>query len=223
MRMLILDTETTGLDPENDRIIELACLELIANVATENKFHRYYNPGNIVISHQAEEIHGLNNSFLSKFPTFDESTNEFLEFVGDSPFIIHNAQFDMSMLNASLNRIGKKAFNISQALCTLEMAKKKFPGSKNNLNALCRRFNISLESREKHGALTDCYLLLRVYTELIGGKQESLNLSPETVSLEKKFSLPNQVEPIMVNISPEEKRLHENTVKSIPNPIWKIS
>ena len=103
------------------------------------------------------------------------------------------------------------------------MAKKKFPGSKNNLNALCRRFNISLESREKHGALTDCYLLLRVYTELIGGKQESLNLSPETVSLEKKFSLPNQVEPIMVNISPEEKRLHENTVKSIPNPIWKIS
>ena len=117
----------------------------------------------------------------------------------------------------------KKAFNISQALCTLEMAKKKFPGSKNNLNALCRRFNISLESREKHGALTDCYLLLRVYTELIGGKQESLNLSPETVSLEKKFSLPNQVEPIMVNISPKEKRLHENTVKSIPNPIWKIS
>ena len=110
MRMLILDTETTGLDPENDRIIELACLELIANVATENKFHRYYNPGNIVISHQAEEIHGLNNSFLSKFPTFDESTNEFLEFVGDSPFIIHNAQFDMSMLNASLNRIGKKSF-----------------------------------------------------------------------------------------------------------------
>ena len=196
-------------------------LSILKDVICE--FHRYYNPGNILISHQAEEIHGLNNSFLSKFPIFDDSTNEFLEFVGDSPFIIHNAQFDMSMLNASLNRIGKKTFNISNALCTLEMAKKKFPGSKNNLNALCRRFNISLESREKHGALTDCYLLLRVYTELIGGKQESLNLLPEIVSLEKKFSLPDQVEPIMVNISPEEKRLHENTVKSIPNPIWKLS
>lgn len=222
MRTLILDTETSGLDPENDRIIELACLELIDNVATENKFHRYYNPGNILISNQAEEIHGLNNSFLSKFPTFDDSINEFLEFVAGSPFIIHNAQFDISMINASLNRLGKKPYNIDEAKCTLEMAKKKFPGSKNNLNALCRRFNISLESREKHGALTDCFLLLRVYTELIGGKQESLNLLSETVSSEKKFSLPNTIKPIIVDISQEEEKLHENTVESIPNSIWKL-
>ena len=100
--------------------------------------------------------------------------------------------------------------------------RKKFPGSKNNLNALCRRFNISLESREKHGALTDCFLLLRVYIELIGGKQESLNLLSETVSSEKKFSLPNTFKPIIVDISPEEEKLHENAIKSIPNSIWKL-
>ena len=101
MRTLILDTETSGLDPENDRIIELACLELITMWQQKINFINYYNPGNILISNQAEEIHGLNNSFLSKFPTFDESINEFLEFVAGAPFIIHNAQFDISMINAS--------------------------------------------------------------------------------------------------------------------------
>ena len=168
MRKLILDTETSGLNPENDRIIELACVEMINEAPTGEKYHRYYNPGDIIISNEAEQIHGLNNKFLEKFPTFEKSAQEFLDFIEDSQLIIHNASFDLSMINASLKRIGKEIILPERAVCTLEMSKKMFPGSKNNLNALCRRFNISLENREKHGALTDCYLLLDVYIELLG-------------------------------------------------------
>ena len=174
VRKLILDTETTGLDYENDRIIEVACLELINDHHTEKKFHNYYNTDGVLISQQSEEIHGLSNAFLTNFQSFEESIDSFLEFVGDSQLIAHNAQFDISMINSALKRRNKNTISMSNVLCTLELAKKKFPGSKNNLNALCRRFDISLESREKHGALTDCYLLLRVYIELMGGKQEHL-------------------------------------------------
>ena len=176
MRKLILDTETSGLDPEKDRIIELACVEMVDDSPTGEKYHRYYNPGNIIISNEAEQIHGLNNKFLEKFPTFEKSSQEFLDFIKDSQLIIHNASFDLSMINSSLERIGKEVISFSRTVCTLEMSRKMFPGSKNNLNALCRRFNISLENREKHGALTDCYLLIDVYIELLGGKQERLNL-----------------------------------------------
>ena len=177
MRKLILDTETTGLDYQKDRIIECACLELVIDGQhTEKRFHSYYNLDGVLISNQSEQIHGLSNAFLRKFDSFDDSIDSFIDFVGDSQLIVHNAQFDISMINNALERKNKEKINMSNVLCTLELAKKKkFPGSKNNLNALCRRFNISLESREKHGALTDCYLLLRVYIELMGGKQEHLS------------------------------------------------
>ena len=107
-----------------------------------------------------------------------------------------------------------------RAVCTLEMSKKMFPGSKNNLNALCRRFNISLENREKHGALTDCYLLLDVYIELLGGKQEKLNLSQSQLSMIEKFETPRDFEPVLVQLSDEEERLHEELLKKINKPIW---
>ena len=177
MRKLVLDTETSGLDPEKDKIIELACVEMVNDSPTGGKYHKYYNPGNIIISNEAEQIHGLNNKFLEKFPTFEKSAQEFLDFIKDSQLIIHNAAFDLSMINNALKRQGKTQISKDQTICTLEMAKKKFPGSKNNLNALCRRFDISLESRVKHGALTDCELLLDVYIELLGGKQEKLSLT----------------------------------------------
>ena len=119
MRKLILDTETSGLDPENDRIIELACLELIDDLPTEKRFHKYYNPGDILISNEAEKIHGLNNNFLRKFPTFDESIDEFIEFLDDSKIIAHNAQFDISMINASFKRKGKeKISNVRKYILT---------------------------------------------------------------------------------------------------------
>lgn len=220
MRKLILDTETSGLDPETDRIIELACLELIDDLPTDNKFHRYYNPDNILISNEAEQIHGLNNSFLKKFPTFDDSIEEFLEFVGDSQFIVHNAQFDISMINASLIRIGKERFDEKKAICTLEMAKKKFPGSKNNLNALCRRFNISLESREKHGALTDCYLLLRVFIELTGGKQELLSFNEGKLVTKNNVKMNEKIKSTFVKVTEEEEKLHNDLINEIPNSFW---
>ena len=176
-RRLILDTETTGLDFDKDRIIEIACLELIDDVFSGKKFHSYYNPENIIISQQSEEIHGLTNDFLKKYNSFESEIKDFLEFIGDSQLIIHNAQFDLSMINNALKRIGKNMIPNDQTLCTLELSRKRFPGSKNNLNALCRRFGISLEEREKHSAITDCFLLLQVFQELNGGKQGKLEFS----------------------------------------------
>ena len=221
MRKLILDTETTGLDYQNDRIIELACLEVVNNECTERKFHQYYNPDGVVISEQSEEIHGLSNSFLRKFNSFDESLDDFIDFVGDAELVIHNAQFDISMINNALKRKNRPEIQIDRVFCTLEMAKKKFPGSKNNLNALCRRFNISLESREKHGALTDCFLLLRVFIELLGGKQEKLTFSvkPSSSEFSKDINYQNH-EGTLISVSEEEISDHKKILSKIDNPIW---
>ena len=221
MRKLILDTETTGLDYQNDRIIELACLELVENEYTERKFHQYYNPDGVVISEQSEEIHGLSNSFLRKFNSLDESLDDVIDFVGDAELVIHNAQFDISMINNALKRKNRPEIQMDRVFCTLEMAKKKFPGSKNNLNALCRRFNISLESREKHGALTDCFLLLRVFIELLGGKQEKLTFSvkPSSSEFSKDINYQNH-EGTLISVSEEEILDHKNILSKIDNPIW---
>lgn len=221
MRKLILDTETTGLDYQKDRIIELACLEVIDNEYTEIKFHQYYSPDGVVVSEQSEEIHGLSNSFLRKFNTFDDSLDDFIDFVSDAELIIHNAQFDISMINSALKRKNRPEIEMNRVLCTLEMAKKKFPGSKNNLNALCRRFNISLESREKHGALTDCFLLLRVFIELLGGKQEKLTFSarPSSSGFSEDINYQSR-KGTLISVSQEEILEHKNTLSKIDNPIW---
>ncbi len=221
MRKLIIDTETTGLDYERDRIIECACLELIDNHYTEKRFHNYYNPDGVIISQHSEEIHGLSNAFLTKYKTFDDSVDDFLDFVGDSQLIAHNAQFDISMINSALRRKNKKPLSMSNVLCTLELAKKKFPGSKNNLNALCRKFNISLESREKHGALTDCHLLHRVFIELMGGKQEHLSFV-ETSRGSKSKQIIDYInrKQILIDVSEEEKTFHKNMLNKIPKAIW---
>ena len=206
MRQVILDTETSGLDFEKDRIIEIGCLEIVDGVYTGKKFHNYYKPDNITISSDSEQIHGLNNSFLSKFPTFDSSVQDFLEFLNDSQLIIHNVQFDLSMINESLKRMSIKQIEKKNTICTLELAKKKFPGSKNNLNALCRRFDINLDSREKHGALIDSFLLLEVYNELLGGKQKKLDLSIQSSTSKQNLLRVNSKKQILVNIKHEKKR-----------------
>lgn len=220
-RRLILDTETTGLDFDKDRIIEVACLELIDDVFSGEKFHNYYSPENIIISKQSEEIHGLSNDFLKKYKSFESEIQSFLEFIGDSQLIIHNAQFDLSMINNALKRIGKKMIPDEQTLCTLELSKKKFPGSKNNLNALCRRFGISLEEREKHSAITDCFLLLQVFQELNGGKQGNLEFSiyEEIINVPNKVKYENLNLP-KVKISDEELENHKKMLKEIPNNFW---
>ncbi len=220
MRQIVLDTETSGLNYEKDRIIEIGCLELIDGIYTGKKFHKYYKPENIVISSEAEQIHGLNNSFLSNFPTFDEDIDNFIEFMDYSQLIIHNAQFDLSMINESLKRLSKNQIKKSDTLCTLEMAKKKFPGSKNNLNALCRRFDISLENRQKHGALTDSFLLLKVFNELIGGKQNILKLNVvENDQAEelKKISFEHLPE---INLTQKDIHNHKIMLRKLKKNIW---
>ena len=221
MRQLIIDTETSGLDFEKDRIIEIGCLELIDGVFTGNKFHQYYKPDEIEISSESERIHGLSNEFLSKFRTFEDEIEKFMSFVGESQLIIHNAQFDITMINNALKRSGKSQIDAESTICTLEIAKKKFPGSKNNLNALCRRFDISLESREKHGALTDSFLLLQVYNELLGGKQQTLSLKIESNTKQTIKSFNNENSKIVcATISPEEEESHRKMLKTIKNNIW---
>ena len=221
MRQLIIDTETSGLDFVKDRIIEIGCLELIDGVFTGNKFHQYYKPDEIEISSESQKIHGLGNEFLSKFSTFEEEIEKFTSFVGKSQLIIHNAQFDITMINNALKRSGISRIDPESTICTLEIAKKKFPGSKNNLNALCRRFGISLETREKHGALTDSFLLLQVYYELLGGRQQTLSLKiePNTKQITKSFNNENN-KIVSAVISPEEEESHRAMLKTLKNNIW---
>lgn len=221
MRQLIIDTETSGLDFEKDRIIEIGCLELIEGIFTGNKFHQYYKPDEIEISSESEKIHGLSNQFLAEFRTFEDEIQKFMAFVGDSQLIIHNAQFDITMINNALRRSGINQINTESTICTLEIAKKKFPGSKNNLNALCRRFGISLATREKHGALTDSFLLLQVYNELLGGKQQTLSLKPESKKkqLRRSFSKEND-KFIYAKISSDEEKSHIEMLKGLCNNIW---
>ena len=220
-RRLILDTETTGLDFDKDRIIEIACLELIDDVFSGKKFHSYYNPENIIISQQSEEIHGLTNDFLKKYNSFESEIKDFLEFIGESQLIIHNAQFDLSMINNALKRIGKNMIPNDQTLCTLELSRKRFPGSKNNLNALCRRFGISLEEREKHSAITDCFLLLQVFQELNGGKQGKLEFSnyEEIINVNSNVKYENLNLP-KISITNEELENHKKMLKEIPKNLW---
>lgn len=220
MRQIILDTETSGLDFEKDRIIEVGCIELINGVFTGRKFHKYYKPENIIISQESEQIHGLNSSLLSSFPTFDDSVEELLDFIHQSQLIIHNVQFDLTMINQSLKRKSLKELDRNNTLCTLELAKKKFPGSKNNLNALCRRFDINLDSREKHGALIDSFLLLDVYNELLGGKQKNLDLTISFSKEEKKIQRTDHTDLPHVTVTSEETKEHHKMLEKMKNNNW---
>tara|TARA_B100000989_G_C19511464_1_gene459291 strand:+ start:925 stop:1605 length:681 start_codon:yes stop_codon:yes gene_type:complete len=223
MRKIILDTETTGLNFQNDRVIEVGCLELINDIPSGKSFHRYYSPGRIKISEEAEKIHGLNNKTLEKYPKFDDSVEEFRSFIKDSTLIVHNASFDISMINSAFSRNNIELINIEKCICSLIMAKKLFPGSKVNLNALCKRYNISIKGREKHDAMTDCHLLAKVYLELIGGKQRKFQFSKTT----QKADVSNDDNSNMKNIKlPEieliesEKNNHLNMLKDIPRNLW---
>ncbi len=174
MREIVLDTETTGLAPENGhRVIEIGCVELFNHVPTERVFHCYINPERSVPS-SAIEIHGLTDEFLADKPMFPDVAEDFVAFIDDAPLVIHNAPFDMAFLNAELKRIDGLRLPPERAIDTLVIARRKFPGLPNSLDALCRRFEIDTEIRNKHGALVDATLLAEVYLELIGGRQPGL-------------------------------------------------
>lgn len=179
MREIVLDTETTGLNPYDNprhRIVEIGAVEVFNQVATGRTYHQYIQPERDMPK-EAFEVHGIGEDFLADKPVFAAIAQDFLDFVGDSQMVIHNAEFDMRFLNAELEWAGKPTLPNSQALDTLKIARKKFPGSPASLDALCRRFGIDNSAREKHGALLDSEILADVYLELTGGKQPDFALS----------------------------------------------
>ena len=223
MRKIILDTETTGLNFQKDRIIEIGCLELVNDIPSGDMFHRYYSPGLIKISNEAEKIHGLNNKILEKYPKFDDCLDEFIAYIKDSTLIVHNASFDISMINSAFSRNNLELIDIEKCICSLIMAKKIFPGSKVNLNALCKRYDISIEGREKHDAITDCHLLAKVYLELIGGKQRKFKFSNGNKNL--NFAIQhrldvNKLKLMEIELTEYEKDNHSKMLKDIPKNFW---
>ena len=177
-REICLDTETTGLDPKTGhRLIEIACIEIEDYIPTGKSFHRYINPDRD-IDPDAERVHGISRASLLDKPRFEDRavSGEFLDFIGDATLVAHNAAFDRGFINAELERAGFAALPPSRWTCTYELAKSRFPGAYNSLDALCKRFRISLAEREKHGALIDTRLLSMVYLELQGGKERALDL-----------------------------------------------
>lgn len=212
MREIVLDTETTGFEPEaGDRIVEIGAVELMGHVPTGRTFHKYINPERSM-PQEAFEVHGLGDDFLRDKPVFREVGQEFLDFVGDATLVIHNAAFDMKFLNAELAWLGLPKLPSTQAIDTLAMARRRFPGSPASLDALCRRFGIDNSSRTLHGALLDSEILAEVYLELIGGRQPDFGLSQgqtyEGSALETGWRPQPRSKPLPPRITAEERAAH---------------
>lgn len=179
MREIIFDTETTGLDPKTgDRMVEIGCVEMIDRVETGESFHAYYNPERDMPA-AAEAVHGLSADFLSGKPKFSQGADELLEFLGDAPLVAHNANFDFGFLNKELELIGREPISMDRMVDTVAIARKKHPGAKLSLDALCTRYGVDRSHRVKHGALLDAELLAQVYVELKGGRQIGLELAAD--------------------------------------------
>jgi DNA polymerase-3 subunit epsilon len=223
MREIILDTETTGLDPNaGHRIIEIGCIELYNHVPTGKDFHVYINPERDVPA-EAAAVHGLTRERLEKEPLFAAIVDDFLRFIAESRLVIHNAGFDMGFLNAELSRLGRPLLPMDRAIDTVAMARRQFPGAPASLDALCRRFGIDNSNRQLHGALLDADLLAQVYLELRGGRQPDF-IRTETVARieapqtkERAYRAPRSFPP-----SEEELAAHRAMVKSLSNPVWPL-
>lgn len=223
LREIVLDTETTGLSTDSGhRIIEIGCVELINRISTGNTFHRYINPERDIPYHSFK-IHGISEEFIQDKPLFSDIAQHFLDFISDSVLVIHNAAFDVKFLNIELNRVNAESINFSRVIDTLPLARKKFAGSPASLDALCKRFNISLEDRKLHGALVDAKLLARVYVELQGGLQtllfsETGDQNEKPISAHcKSYNLIDRKH--LPNI--DEVTAHKKLLKQIKSSLWK--
>ena len=225
MREIIFDTETTGLDPsKGDRMVELGCIEMVNRVATGRTFHAYYNPDRDMPA-EAERVHGLSAAFLADKPRFDESVEELLEFLAGSPLVAHNASFDFGFLNAELKICGHGSISDARMVDTLAIAKRRHPGAKLSLDALCTRYGIDRSHRTRHGALLDAELLAQVYVELTGGRQIGLELAAgegenfvetRTAPVRKRtFRTPRPHA-----ASAEELLRHREFLETIEAPLW---
>ncbi|NDD06518.1 MAG: DNA polymerase III subunit epsilon [Proteobacteria bacterium] len=215
---VILDTETTGLSADKDRIVEIACIELSNHIPTKNIFHTFINP-ETKVSADAFSVHGYSDEFLSKKPKFKEIVKNFLDFIKDKKLVIHNADFDLGFLNNELRRLNVKPILKSDVVDTLQIARSKFPGVGNSLDALCKRYKINVEAREKHSALVDCHLLSKVYIELIDKKELTLDLELSNKGNNDQMRLNNENrQGIIVPISPEKVEEYKKFLKkNVPN------
>jgi DNA polymerase III subunit epsilon len=222
MREVVIDTETTGLDPtDGHRIVEIACLELIHHVPTGRKLHRYVNPERDIPA-DAMAVHGLDAEFLAEHPVFAAIADEVTAFIAGDRLVIHNAEFDVAFLNAELARLGRPPL-AGPFVDTLAVARSRFPGAPNSLDALCRRFAIDLAAREKHGAEIDCGLLAEVYVELLGGRQPGLDFAVSTIVEIDVMGMPQSRPPRPPRPhapSAEEFAAHQAMLAAITAPLW---
>ncbi|MBX7482233.1 DNA polymerase III subunit epsilon [Qipengyuania qiaonensis] len=225
MREIVFDTETTGLDPKaGDRMVEIGCIEMVNLVTTGNSYHAYFNPERDMPA-GAEAVHGLSATFLSDKPLFRDLAEELLEFLGDSPLVAHNAGFDFGFLNAELALIEMKPVSTDRMVDTVALARKRHPGAKLSLDALCTRYGIDRSHRVKHGALLDAELLAQVYVELKGGRQIGLELAAEaarTAGVSATRSSPDgpRRPPRPHAASDAELVRHREFMAGIENPLW---
>lgn len=222
MREIVLDTETTGFEPdEGDRIVEIGAVELLNHVPTGRTYHQYINPQR-AMPQGAFEVHGLGDDFLRDKPLFRDVAQDFLDFIGDANLVIHNAAFDMKFLNAELGWVKKPLIPAERAVDTLAIARKKFPGARASLDALCTRFGIDNSSRTLHGALLDSEILAEVYLELIGGRQTGLSFAAEPVTMDARgatdvWRAPKRPVALPTRLTAEEAAAHVAFVAKLEN------
>lgn len=225
MREIVLDTETTGLDPsQGHRLVEVGCIELINRIPSGQSFHAYLNPERDMPA-EALAIHGLSCEFLKDKPLFAEVADRLMAFLGDAPLVIHNAVFDIGFLNAELERVAKPAIPRERMIDTLLIARRKHPGASNRLDDLCLRYGINCSHRSKHGALLDAELLAEVYVELIGARQAQLVLSQAAITVRapgEPIVLRERPVPLASRLTDEERAAHRRFVATLgAEPIWR--
>ena len=226
MREIVLDTETTGLDPlRGDRLVEIGCIEIFNRMPTGQTFHRHINPERDMPA-EAFAVHGLSSEFLADKPLFAQVVEDFLEFIADAPLIIHNASFDISFINSELDRIKRAPIARDRLVDTLLLARRKHPGVSNRLDDLCSRYAIDNSRRTKHGALLDAELLAEVYIDLIGARQSQLILAAESrdIRISGYGEMPRRQRevPLAPRISDEDRIAHRAFVATLGDkPIWK--
>lgn len=222
IREVILDTETTGLDRKVDRIVEIGCVEMIERMPTGRSFHHYVNPQGRLVHKEAFRVHGLGDIFLSSKPTFRRLADRFMKFIDGAQLVIHNAAFDLGMLNAELDRLGYEPI-ANVVVDTLELAKEKRPRGKHSLDALCSHYNIDNSRRTHHGALLDAELLAEVYVEMLGGRQFGMSLAPDVVEVEfAKPTIRQRPVPLASRVTAEDLAAHAAFVTTLGvEAIWR--